>query len=133
MPIIIENGVWQVRPNLFYFLMYARKTTESSDFYWIDALCIDQENLGERNHFVARMKDIYESAMTMVIWLGAGVEGAEEPFETLDNYTDIADLDLDKLRRWGPKPKDAAMLEVFLYGHPYLGARLDSSRSFNAT
>jgi hypothetical protein len=78
-------------------------------------------NLDERNYFVAQMKDIYENAMTMVIWLGAGVEGAEDSFETLDNYADIADLGLYKLRRWGPKPKDAAMLEVFLYSHPYWG------------
>lgn len=81
----------------------------------------DQENLDERNHFAARMKDIYENARTAVIWLGTGVEGAEESFETIDNYTYIADLGLDKTRRWGLKPKDAVLLEVFFYRHPYWG------------
>jgi hypothetical protein len=29
------------------------------DRFWIDAICIDPENIEERNHQVALMKDIY--------------------------------------------------------------------------
>ncbi|KAI1081500.1 HET-domain-containing protein [Whalleya microplaca] len=39
-------------------------------FVWVDALCIDQEDLDERSAQVARMKDIYQKAWHVVIWLG---------------------------------------------------------------
>lgn len=38
--------------------------------FWIDALCIDQENLAERNHQVTQMGKIYASAYRVVSWLG---------------------------------------------------------------
>ncbi|KAK5458508.1 hypothetical protein LTS15_004590 [Exophiala xenobiotica] len=39
-------------------------------FLWIDALCIDQQNLEERNWHVQRMARIYDSAQKTVVWLG---------------------------------------------------------------
>lgn len=37
---------------------------------WIDALCINQNNLVERSHEVKRMKEIYRGASKVVVWLG---------------------------------------------------------------
>ncbi|KAI1097274.1 HET-domain-containing protein [Jackrogersella minutella] len=37
---------------------------------WVDALCINQEDLDERAAQVARMNDIYHRAWHVVIWLG---------------------------------------------------------------
>lgn len=39
-------------------------------YVWIDALCIDQGNIFERNHQVTMMKEIYQQAADVVIWLG---------------------------------------------------------------
>ncbi|KAI8961832.1 HET-domain-containing protein [Daldinia sp. FL1419] len=39
-------------------------------FVWVDALCINQEDLDERSAQVAKMKDIYQAAWHVVIWLG---------------------------------------------------------------
>ncbi|OTB15315.1 hypothetical protein K445DRAFT_376250 [Daldinia sp. EC12] len=39
-------------------------------FIWVDALCINQEDLDERSAQVAKMKDIYQAAWHVVIWLG---------------------------------------------------------------
>ncbi|KAI1413443.1 HET-domain-containing protein [Hypoxylon sp. FL1857] len=39
-------------------------------FVWVDALCINQEDLDERSAQVARMKEIYHNAWRVVIWLG---------------------------------------------------------------
>jgi hypothetical protein len=43
----------------------------SHQFYWIDALCIDQENDAERNHQVEHMGQIFAEAVMVHIWLGA--------------------------------------------------------------
>jgi len=37
---------------------------------WIDAICINQDDLEERSSQVARMKDIYANASSVVVWLG---------------------------------------------------------------
>ena len=37
---------------------------------WIDALCIDQTNIPERNDQVTRMRDLYAGAAKIIIWLG---------------------------------------------------------------
>lgn len=38
--------------------------------FWIDAICINQGDVAERNSQVARMKDIYRSADRVVAWIG---------------------------------------------------------------
>lgn len=44
--------------------------------FWIDALCIDQDNLDERSDQVRRMGQIYSDASRTVAWLGQS-DGAE--------------------------------------------------------
>lgn len=41
---------------------------------WVDAICIDQANDFERSHQVASMRDIYESAEVVLIYLGDGID-----------------------------------------------------------
>jgi len=42
--------------------------------YWVDSLCIDQENIEERNEQVKRMKEIYGRARAVIVWLGSEEE-----------------------------------------------------------
>ncbi|KAF8861709.1 HET-domain-containing protein [Acephala macrosclerotiorum] len=37
---------------------------------WIDAICINQNDILERNHQVTKMRQIYEAASKVVVWLG---------------------------------------------------------------
>jgi hypothetical protein len=57
--IIIEGQPYPVRKNLWEFL--DRIWYGTSDWFWIDALCIDQTNLSERNHQVNLMSRIYQT------------------------------------------------------------------------
>lgn len=44
---------------------------------WIDAICIDQGNVTEKNHQVQRMGVIYAGVKMVMIWLGRnGAHGA---------------------------------------------------------
>lgn len=45
-------------------------------YFWIDAICIQQEDVDERNHQVRMMGRIYERAAFVLAWLGLGCEGA---------------------------------------------------------
>ncbi|KAF1840325.1 uncharacterized protein K460DRAFT_297130 [Cucurbitaria berberidis CBS 394.84] len=42
--------------------------------YWIDALCINQDDVEERNHQVKRIMHIYWAARAIVVWLGPETE-----------------------------------------------------------
>jgi Heterokaryon incompatibility protein (HET) len=58
-----------VRENLYWALRHLRYE-RAVRVLWIDALCIDQTNVVERNHQVTWMGEIYKRAVRVVIWLG---------------------------------------------------------------
>jgi hypothetical protein len=37
---------------------------------WIDAVCINQDNINKRNTQVLRIRDIFSQSLTVTIWLG---------------------------------------------------------------
>lgn len=55
--------------------IYALKRKTES--FWVDAICIDQENVEERRHQVQRMSYIYREAEQVVIWLGEGTKDSD--------------------------------------------------------
>jgi hypothetical protein len=55
-----------VRKNLWDFLNRAREDGFAG-YLWIDALCIDQSTVGERNHQVAMMGTIYSRAEGIIV------------------------------------------------------------------
>ncbi|KAF2679719.1 HET-domain-containing protein [Lentithecium fluviatile CBS 122367] len=83
--IIQINGKrFLVRPNLLSFLRVARKKYPSRPL-WIDALCIDQENVEERNHQVQQMGQIYARATQVISWLGKTEE--DQKFLSHEEFT----------------------------------------------
>jgi hypothetical protein len=73
-----EDGEWiylngkrrWVRDNLWLFLSFARHK-QQIPWFWIDALCIDQTDVHERNHQVQQMGLIYTRADEVISWFGA--------------------------------------------------------------
>ncbi|KAH7397024.1 heterokaryon incompatibility protein-domain-containing protein [Phaeosphaeria sp. MPI-PUGE-AT-0046c] len=89
-PILINGETFLVRENLWTFLKRARD--ESPPFHgplWIDAICIDQDNVLERNHQVLLMGDIYTNAHLVISWLGAD---DEQYAEGLDYVTELSEI-----------------------------------------
>jgi hypothetical protein len=56
--------------NLFEALTYVRHE-DFSRLVWADGLCINQEDIGERNHQVGLLNEIYSRAH-VITWLGTG-------------------------------------------------------------
>lgn len=70
---IFLNGIpWQVTVNLSCALRYLRHSSHAVVF-WIDALCINQQDLEERSVQVPLIKDIYSKAIGLTIFLGNGI------------------------------------------------------------
>jgi hypothetical protein len=83
--ILLDGKPFAVRENLWNFLVQYRAKKEEG-LLWIDALCIDQDSIIERNHQVALMGRIYRNAELVIAWLGLGCEQA---IKTLTEVTDL--------------------------------------------
>jgi hypothetical protein len=67
--IFVNGKSHQVRPNLEHALRHLRKKA-SQRTLWIDAICINQADIPEKNKQVPRMKWIYNHASEVIIWIG---------------------------------------------------------------
>lgn len=74
----------KVGPNLFTMLRYLRKQ-KASRLLWIDAICINQEDLVERGEQVARMHHIYAFANRVIIWLGEATQDSNLALKMLEH------------------------------------------------
>jgi hypothetical protein len=61
------------------------------DKVWIDAVCINQDNIDERNAQVLRIRDIFSQSLAVTIWLGEDEMGGTG----LDSWVETS---FDKLR-----------------------------------
>lgn len=68
-PIELNGKPFMVRRNLMGFLHRAWPDYRN-ELLWIDAICIDQGNVAERNHQVLQMIDIFSTAKFVLIWTG---------------------------------------------------------------
>jgi hypothetical protein len=88
--ILVNGQKFWVRQNLWNFLNQARQHDWLSlRQFWVDALCIDQENVAERQHQVQQMGTIYGKAVQVVSWLGLD----KRIVEFIDQRKDFHDID----------------------------------------
>lgn len=106
---IIVNGFEvKVRPNLVSALraLAADHRFEDGFHIWIDALCIHQCDLAERNDQVARMRSFYGMAWNVISWLGAQADNSQRAFPLLNTLAAVRDAaEAEALRRhWEENP-----------------------------
>ena len=73
-----------VTQNLEHALRYLRSPAQLRTL-WIDAICINQEDVEEREQQVERMGDIYRSARQVLVWLGTSSHDSALAIETLNS------------------------------------------------
>jgi hypothetical protein len=54
-------------------------------FCWYDALCINQQDLTERNEQVLRMRELYKHADRVIVWLGSSSRSGSLALSTLEH------------------------------------------------
>ncbi|KAH8807332.1 heterokaryon incompatibility protein-domain-containing protein [Xylogone sp. PMI_703] len=59
-------------PNYSEFIENGNSPLGNMEYYWIDALCIDQEDFDEKSIQVPMMGTIYKQAELCIAWLGEG-------------------------------------------------------------
>ncbi|KAF2817455.1 uncharacterized protein BDZ99DRAFT_373324, partial [Mytilinidion resinicola] len=67
----INGKPYEIRSNLFAFLaQWGPSLNQKNIYLWADAVCIDQDNLEERESQVAQMREIFTRAKAVWAWLG---------------------------------------------------------------
>ncbi|KAL6802806.1 heterokaryon incompatibility domain-containing protein [Trichoderma sp. SZMC 28013] len=72
--ITLNGHPFEVGKNLLDALLFLRGSIMSKktcQLFWIDAICINQNDVEERNRQVSIMDQIYFRAVTVVVWLGS--------------------------------------------------------------
>lgn len=95
----IRHPIWcdgrriLVSTNLRDFLRQARSQI-CCRIFWIDAICINQNDFEERASQVLLMRDIYQKSFTSVLWLGAADEHSENAFAMAERIANNPSIDL---------------------------------------
>ncbi|KAF2652629.1 hypothetical protein K491DRAFT_718770 [Lophiostoma macrostomum CBS 122681] len=71
--ILLDGHLFQATVNLEGALRHLRHQYEDGLDLWVDALCINQNDLSERTHQVQLMGRIYESCESVLVYLGPGL------------------------------------------------------------
>ena len=94
-PVSCDGRTMLVTPNLrdaLHMLTTAdvmKRGFPNSKYIWIDAICIDQDNIFERNAQVAMMADIFGAAQSVIVWLGAEDEYTEDAFNVISRVSSL--------------------------------------------
>jgi hypothetical protein len=127
-PRMILNGEsFLLQHNLCLALRFLRSSTHSFNL-WIDAICINQASIPERNAQVALMAFIYTRASAVLSWLGvperdysgSSLEGAWEAGESRQIASWFADARfVDKDLFFLPSQAAPSETEQHVHGNPY--------------
>ncbi|KAH7071472.1 heterokaryon incompatibility protein-domain-containing protein [Paraphoma chrysanthemicola] len=77
----VNGQLFSIRQNLYSFLSACR--AEAPLLLWLDAICIDQSSIEERNHQVRMMDVIYKNAYATYSWLGSATADTDWLFSNL--------------------------------------------------
>jgi hypothetical protein len=79
-PINVDDGNVLVTANGDAALTQLRKTN-GVNYLWIDAICINQDNIDEKGFQVAMMDQVYSKAESVIIWLGEACDDSDGALE----------------------------------------------------
>jgi hypothetical protein len=101
-----------VRRNLYSAIHHLRRRSEPR-VLWIDALCIHQANVKEKNHQVSMMGNIYRGTKEVIVWLGEA-DGEKSKTQVENGSQSGASQGAADLRsfEWG-SVKDVDIMKVF--------------------
>lgn len=88
--ISIENGfgIKETRKVTRSLVSAVRELSKHAEYLWTDQISIDQKSLTEKGHQIALMKDIYEHAAKVCVWLGEGFDGQELAVSIIHQHVD---------------------------------------------
>ena len=101
--ILLGNQRFKVTANLEIALRHLRREDDARTL-WVDALCINQADLGERGAQVLRMREIFSTATTVLAWTGEASEDSDEAMTVAEEVAALTENSEDDLPTVGVGP-----------------------------
>lgn len=104
-PISLNGCVMNITQSLWCVLCRLRDS-KTSRLLWVDALCINQEDVPEKGQQVQMMREIYIVAEQVLIWLGEADIESDRAFQTIREHQATPDssaksaIDIICSKRW---------------------------------
>lgn len=83
--IVLNSQTFTVTSNLAAILRRLRRKNISRRL-WVDAICIDQGDIDERNQQVSLMRYVYNQAEQVVVWLGEAADESHLVFQHIKEW-----------------------------------------------
>ncbi|KAH7092463.1 heterokaryon incompatibility protein-domain-containing protein [Paraphoma chrysanthemicola] len=103
--ISVDGQPFYITANLHQALSALRKP-EKCILVWVDAVCINQQVLQERDYQVSQMTKIYSDAKEVIAWLGGGSEASNRAME-------LVNLGIDDLSKQEPSRLRSDLDDIF--------------------
>ena len=100
--ILVNGKPFAATTNLVAALEVLSNVPKASSYVWIDAICINQADMSERNHQVQKMVSIYKNAVKVLAWLGPEQNHSTEVIAIMKHI--VKEIELSP---------DAGVVEVF--------------------
>lgn len=81
--ITVDGGKLTVTPNLAAALKARRERGLGHVPIWIDAICINQDDINEKSHQILKMRQIYAQAQVVTVWLGIERDDSKAAFDMI--------------------------------------------------
>jgi hypothetical protein len=102
-----------IRKNLWWALGHLRERSRGiNQTLWVDALCIDQDNVAERNSQVSIMSSICSMASKVLIWLGEESADSKAAFKAIAEF-----LKEPQIPEWETKERFSSTWKAFFVEH----------------
>lgn len=88
----VDRELVMIRKNLDNAIRYIRDENEPVRL-WVDAICINQQDLSERTSQVEMMSEIYQQAQGLFVFLGEGGEDLSTLFAFIQDINDDIPID----------------------------------------
>ncbi|KAI6086387.1 HET-domain-containing protein [Hypoxylon rubiginosum] len=129
--VYLNDHQFPSRPNLFLLLLHMRHhriAYPEWQYFWIDAICINQSNVEEKTEQVSRMDETYRNATTIAAWLGMPDESEDKEMSGRDHSSKLSSpAFVDKImgspywsRMWIVQELILAKEIILLYGYTRL-------------
>jgi hypothetical protein len=90
--IMVDGRLYSIPGNLHEALQFLR-LRDHERVLWIDAICINQRDMEERRHQVALIRDIFQYASRVCVWLGQEDESSRTAMQFIGKLGQVSDLD----------------------------------------